>query len=154
MKSTDLAGEMNKPFKLKNRFEKQIISIIMERKTFTVAINASKEKIWDILWNDSSYRAWTSVFMEGSRAETDWKKGSKALFTDGKGNGMVSTIIENIPNEFMSIKHLGEVKNGVEDTDSEKVKQWAGSMENYTLKNINGQTELTLEMDIAEEYMD
>jgi hypothetical protein len=97
---------------------------------------------------------WTSVFAEGSRAETDWKKGSKVLFHDGKGDGMVSTIIENIPNEFMSIKHLGEVKNGIEDTASEKVKQCAGAMENYTLTEVDGKTELNVDMDIAEEYKD
>jgi len=126
----------------------------MERKSFSISVNASREKIWDVLWSDSSYRQWTSVFAEGSRAETDWKKGSKVLFHDGKGDGMVSTIIENIPNEYMSIKHLGEVKNGIEDTTSEKVKQWAGAMENYTLKEVNGKTELTVDMDIAEEYKD
>ena len=126
----------------------------MERKSFSISVNASREKIWDILWSDSSYRQWTSVFAEGSRAETDWKKGSKVLFHDGKGDGMVSTIIENIPNEFMSIKHLGEVKKGIEDTTSEKVKQWAGAMENYTLTEVNGKTELNVDMDIAEEYKD
>jgi len=126
----------------------------MERKSFSIRVNASREKIWDVLWSDGSYRQWTSVFAEGSRAETDWKKGSKVLFHDGKGDGMVSTIIENIPNEFMSIKHLGEVKNGIEDTASEKVKQWAGAMENYTLTEVDGKTELNVEMDIAEEYKD
>ena len=126
----------------------------MERKSFSISVNASREKIWDVLWSDSSYRQWTSVFAEGSRAETDWKKGSKVLFHDGKGDGMVSTIIENIPNEFMSIKHLGEVKNGIEDTASEKVKQWAGAMENYTLTEVDGKTELNVDMDIAEEYKD
>ena len=126
----------------------------MERKSFSISVNASREKIWDVLWSDGSYRQWTSVFAEGSRAETDWKKGSKVLFHDGKGDGMVSTIIENIPNEFMSIKHLGEVKKGIEDTTSEKVKQWAGAMENYTLTEVDGKTELNVDMDIAEEYKD
>ena len=126
----------------------------MERKSFSISINASREKIWDVLWSDGSYRKWTSVFAEGSRAETDWKKGSKVLFLDGKGEGMVSKIVENIPNEYLSIEHLGEIKNGIEDTTSEKVKQWAGAMENYTLKEIKGKTELNVDMDIAEEYKD
>jgi hypothetical protein len=126
----------------------------MERKEFKITINSPKEKVWDTLWNDSTYPEWTSVFAEGSRAETDWKKGSKVLFLDGKGSGMVSVIAENIPNEFMSIKHLGEVKDGVEDTDSDKVTQWAGALENYALKTVNGKTELTVDMDITHEYMD
>jgi len=126
----------------------------MQKKNFSIDINAPREKIWGILWSDSNYREWTSVFAEGSKAETDWKKGSKALFLDGKGDGMVSTIVENIPNEFMSIKHLGEIKNGIEDTESERVQQWAGALENDTLKTLNGKTKLTVDMDIAEEYMD
>ena len=124
----------------------------MEKKQFRIEINASREKVWDILWSDKNYPEWTSVFAAGSRAETDWKKGSKVLFLDGKNEGMVSTIVENIPNEFMSIKHLGIVKNGVEDFDSEK--EWAGALESYTLANTNGKTELTVEMDITEEYRD
>ncbi len=52
----------------------------------------------------------------------------------------------------MSFKHLGEVKNGVEDTESDKVKGWAGAHENYTVKEVNGVTELSVQMDMNEEY--
>ena len=124
----------------------------MDKLNFKAVINASPEKVWKVLWTDDTYRKWTSAFAEGSYAETDWKKGSKVLFTDGEGRGMVSRIAENRPNEYMSIEHLGEVKDGVEDTSSEKVKDWAGAHENYTLKKVNGKTELIVEMDITEEY--
>jgi uncharacterized protein YndB with AHSA1/START domain len=126
----------------------------MEKLHFSIAINAAPEKIWSVLWNDDTYRKWTSAFTEGSYAETDWKQGSKVLFLDGKGQGMVSRIAVNKPNEYMSIEHLGEVKDGVEDTSSERVKQWAGAHENYTLKKVNGQTELSIDMDITEEFKD
>lgn len=126
----------------------------METKEFKVTIDAPKEKVWNTLWNDTTYREWTSVFAEGSRAESDWEKGSKILFTDGKGSGMVSVIAEKIPNEFMSFKHLGEVKDGVEDTTSDKVSQWAGAFENYTLKTIDGKTELIVDMDISNDFAD
>ncbi len=113
---------------------------------FKITINAPKEKVWNTLWEDESYRAWTAVFAEGSRAETDWKKGSKVLFLDGNGSGMVALVADAIPNQFMSIKHMGSVENGVEDTESEEVKKWAGSFENYTLHDLDGQTELHVEM--------
>jgi hypothetical protein len=119
----------------------------MERLNFSIKVNAPKEKVWETMLGDKTYPQWTAVFAEGSRAETDWQKGSKAIFGDGKGNGMVSTIAENRPNEYLSIKHLGMIKNGVEDTTSEEVKGWAGAMENYTLKETNGVTEVTVEMD-------
>lgn len=133
----------------------------MEKQQFKVSIDAPREKVWSILWNDATYREWTSAFMEGSKAETegskavtDWKKGSKVLFLSASNEGMVSRIEENIPNEFMSFKHLGVVKDGVEDIGGEKAKEWAGSLENYTLKNVNGRTELTVDIDVSDEYKD
>ena len=124
----------------------------MEKINIKTVINAAPEKIWKVLWDDTTYRKWTSAFSEGSYAETDWKEGSKVLFLDGKGQGMVSRIAENRPNEYMSIEHLGEVKDGVEDTSSDRVKAWAGAHENYTLKKVNGKTELSIDMDITEEF--
>lgn len=124
----------------------------MEKQQFKTSINAPKEKIWNILWGQTTYPKWTAPFAEGSRVETDWKKGSKAVFYDGENNGMVSTIAENIPNEFMSIKHVGTIIKGVEDLDSETTKEWAGALENYTLQTVNDKTELVIDMDITEKY--
>ena len=126
----------------------------MEKLEFKTVIDAAPEKIWNVLWNDDTYRKWTSAFAEGSYAETDWKEGSKVLFLDGNGRGMVSRIEKNKPYEYMSIEHLGEINNGVEDTTSEKVKDWAGAHENYTLKKVNGKTELSVDMDINDEFKD
>ena len=64
----------------------------MEKAEYKTKINASPKKIWNILWDDETYRKWTSVFSEGSYMESDWKVGGRTLFLDGKGNGMVSTI--------------------------------------------------------------
>lgn len=126
----------------------------MERKEFKTTINAPKEKVWKVLWNDDTYPKWMAPFGEGSRAETDWKEGSKVLFLSADGGGMVSRIAENRPNEFMSIEHLGFVKDGVEDTTSDKVKEWKGAKENYSLTNEDGKTVLVVAMDIADEYLD
>jgi hypothetical protein len=126
--------------------------IAMEKLNFNILINAMPEKVWKVLWTDDTYRKWTSAFSESSSAETDWKQGSKVLFLDGEGRGMVSRIAENRPNEYMSFEHLGEVNNGIEDTTSEKVKGWAGTHENYTLKKVNGKTELIVDMDITDEF--
>lgn len=124
----------------------------MEKLNFKIQINAPRGKVWQVLFDDQTYRKWTEPFMAGSYAVTDWQKGSKALFLSPDKNGMVSRIAENIPNEFLSIEHLGFVSKGVEDTESEKVKQWAGAMENYTLKESNVGTELFVDMDSNEEF--
>jgi uncharacterized protein YndB with AHSA1/START domain len=126
----------------------------MEKINFSISINAPKEKVWSTLWDDETYRKWTSAFSPTSYAQSDWKEGSKILFLDGQGSGMVSKIETLRPNEFMSFKHLGEVKNGVEDTESERVKAWAGGFENYTLKETDGKTELVVDLDMQEEFKD
>ena len=126
----------------------------MEKNEFKILIDAPPEKVWNVLWNDASYSQWTSAFAEGSKVETDWKEGSKVLFLDGKGQGMISIIAKKKPNEFMSFKHIGTVNNGVEDLDSPQTKEWAGALENYTLKNTGGKTELVVDMDMTEEYKD
>lgn len=126
----------------------------MKKKEFRIIIDAPREKVWNVIIGKDTYPVWTAVFAEGSTVETDWKKGSKALFLDGKGSGMVSEIAENIPFEYLSIRHLGEIINGKEDTDSEKVKEWAGAFENYTLTEKDGKTEWLTEMDVTEEFED
>ena len=129
----------------------------MQKMNFDVSINAPKEKVWDTLWEDASYRKWTSAFSESSYAVTDdWKEGTKVLFMDGQGCGMVSMVEVNRPYEYMSINHLGEIKNGVEDTTSEKVQVWNGAMENYTLTATADGTHLAIELkgNIPAEFTD
>lgn len=117
-----------------------------------IIIDASREKVWNTLWADASYRKWSAVFMEGSHIESEsetesgWKEGSKILFLGPDRSGMTSVIAAKRPNEFMSFRHLGIVKDGVEDTTSDEAKKWLAS-ENYTLKDTGGKTELTINFD-------
>ena len=126
----------------------------MRRKEFTIQIKAPKEKVWKVLWNDETYRKWTAPFMEGSYAETDCKEGSKVLFLGPDNCGMVSRIKKSDPFDFMSIEHQGTVLNGVENLNGKEAEKWRGALENYRLKAVDGKTELNIETDIAEEYLE
>lgn len=126
----------------------------MKRKEFRITIDALTKKVWKVLWSDKTYPTWTAPFAEGSYAETDWKEGSKVLFLGPNGNGMISRIKTRKEPTYMSIEHLGIIVDGKEDTSSEEVKDWAGAMENYTLEDKDGKTKLTVEVDIAEDYLD
>lgn len=117
---------------------------------FIIEINANRKKVWDVLFGEKTYPLWAAAFSEGSKVETDWQKGSKALFIDESNRGMVSRIADNVPNEFMSIEHLGMYDQGVEDYDSEQVKRWAGAKENYSLTEVDGKTNLHIYMEIDE----
>lgn len=119
----------------------------MKKIEFSIKINASKEIVWATLWEDATYRKWTSVFSPDSQAISDWKQGSKIKFVDNTGDGMYSIIETNLPFKQMSFKHLGEIKDGIEINVD-----WGGSMENYFLDESNGVTELKMNMDIKEEF--
>lgn len=128
----------------------------MDKLHFSIVINAPKEKVWNTMLNEDSYRAWTEPFSPGSHYVGDWSKGSKILFLapgeSGKMGGMVSRIKENRPYEYISIEHLGVMEEGKEDISSEAVKAWAGALENYTFKEKNGTTEVLVDVDTEEEY--
>jgi hypothetical protein len=124
----------------------------MKKLHFTTDIKAPKEKVWDILWQDQTYRKWTSVFTPTSYYITDWKEGGKIQFLSGEGSGMYSIIEKMNRPDFMSFKHIGEMKEGKELPIDEKTKQWSGSHENYTLEESNGVTRLTAEIDMPEEH--
>ena len=126
----------------------------MQRLNFSVDINAAKEKVWDILWDDETYQKWTAAFSEGSYAKTDWDEGSKVLFLSKEGDGMYSTIARKIPNEFMSFKHMGVVKEGKEQPLDDETRKWSGAMENYALKETGGLTTLLVEMDATDDFAD
>lgn len=108
---------------------------------FEIAIQAPVEKVYATMLADESYRKWTEVFSPGSYYKGSWEKGSTILFLGpgekGEG-GMISRIKENIPEQFVSIEHLGMVKDGVEITSGPEVDSWAGALENYTFEAADG----------------
>lgn len=120
---------------------------------YSVSINAPKEKVWKVLWNDETYRQWTKAFDPGSHAISDWQKGSKIQFLTAEKDGMYSVVHDMIPNERMVIKHLGSIKKGVELPSSEETMEWEGALEAYKLEEKNGATELSVEMDTAESFI-
>ena len=103
----------------------------MKKQTFSILINAPREKVWHVLWDDPTYRQWTSVFNAGSYAVSDWKEGSKIQFLSSDGSGMYSTIDKSSPSEFMSFKHIGVVKNFEELQIDQETEDWSGALENY-----------------------
>jgi hypothetical protein len=126
----------------------------MTKEKFSITINASTEKVWKVLWNDETYRKWTTPFSEGSYMESDWQIGGRTLFLGSEGNGMVSTIDQLKENEILSFKHLGMIKDGKDDLESEEVKKWAGLLETYILEYSENQTHLSVEMDLGDDYKD
>lgn len=121
----------------------------MKKLEFIIEIATTNEKVWDALWQEENYKNWTSVFMEGSYAESDWKEGSEIRFLSPGENGMFGIIEKMIPFEKMYFKHLGEIQNGVKQAET----YGEEATERYDLKEENGKITLSATMNAPEEYL-
>ena len=119
----------------------------MNRIHFETSIQAPKELVWKTLWDDNTYREWTSVFSPGSYAESDWKEGSPIRFLTPGGNGMFGIIRKRVDNEEMVFEHQGEIREGKEEP-----KPWAGATEAYQLSEAGGVTTIHASMDTDPEF--
>lgn len=130
----------------------------MQKLRFAATIDAPRQKVWDTMLQDATYRVWTSVFNpQGSWFEGDWAQGSTIRFLgpdeNGQIGGMVSRIRESRPGEYVSIEHLGMIHDGQEDTTSDAVKEWTPAFENYTLVDKDGATDVIVDMDSDERHV-
>ncbi len=131
----------------------------MTKLQFNIKINASVKKVFDRmlgLTNKTTYEQWTAMFNPTSTYEGNWNKGSRILFVgtdeNGEKGGMVSEIADNIPDKFVSIRHLGLLKGDQQITEGPEVEKWAGGLENYSFEESNGTTTVHVEMDSVEEF--
>lgn len=120
----------------------------------TIFINAPREKVWNTMLGDETYRKWTASFCPGSYYKGNWDEGSKILFLGpspetGEEGGIASKVEVNRPYEYISLLHLNEVKNGVEVEESAITGAWAGAHENYTFEDKDGGTQLSIDQDLT-----
>ena len=127
----------------------------VKRIQFTVTINAPVPTVWRLMIGPESYKRWASAFAEGTYFEGSWEQGAKIKFlSPPSGDGMVAEIAQSRNNEFISIRHLGFISNGVEDTTSESVLAWAPAHENYTFISVPEGTKLVIELDVPDEWVE
>lgn len=132
----------------------------MKKLQYKISIHAPVTKVYDHMLGISkktTHEQWTALFNPTSSYEGTWDKGNKMLFVgvdeNGEKGGMVSRILENMPNKFVSVQHYGMVKAGKEITEGPEVEQWANGLENYTFTENNNTTSLTVDLDTAEDFV-
>jgi len=119
---------------------------------FSIEIKAPKEKVWFALWDDDTYREWTTAFCEGSYAISSWEEGAKIFFLAPNGDGMSSVVFENKPYDRMIFKHITEIYGKKESPIDEKIATWTGAKESYFLTEINGITTLKVVNETVEAF--
>lgn len=121
----------------------------MKRLEFSVEIKASKEKVWDILWNDESYRVWTASFIPGSYYEGEIIQGNNIRFLSPGQHCLFAVVEKVIPFQSIHFMHFGLVLDGV---SQDKTFQ-DDSIEYYDLLEIESGTKLTVKINTEDEYI-
>ncbi len=119
---------------------------------FEILIGAPRTQVWTTMLYTPGYEQWTQSFCEGSHYIGSWEAGTPIRFCDPAGNGMISEIADHRPAEFVSIRHLGMIIDGKEDTDSEAVRSWTPCYENYRYSDAAGGTLVQVDMETSAEY--
>lgn len=85
---------------------------------FSVAIAAPVARVWDCMFDPLAYRDWTRAFAEGSYFEGVWATGRRLRFLDPRGFGMEAVVDECLPQQRVSLRLVGEIKDGRPVADS------------------------------------
>ncbi len=124
----------------------------MKKIEFQVDINASAQKVWQVMWFHQTYKKWTTVFCEGSYYKGELKEGNQIHFLTPDGRGMYSSVESFKPNEYAAFKHIGDIKD-FEEQPKENF-DWSGALETYSLSEENGITTVKAINDAAPEFED
>ena len=119
---------------------------------FSIEIKASKETVWNTLWEDKTFRDWANIIDEGTYMVGDMKQGAEVQFISSvNGYGVTSLIEKLTPNEFVLFRHMADTK---ESGGQEREKEWTGGVERHSLKERDGTTTLTVELDAPLEQVE
>ncbi|MBV8036615.1 SRPBCC domain-containing protein [Roseateles sp.] len=79
---------------------------------FGIDIAAPVARVWDCMFDPTAYRDWTRAFAEGSYFEGSWEAGRRLRFLDPQGFGMEAVVDEHRRHERLSLRLVGEIKDG------------------------------------------
>jgi len=128
---------------------------MINRLHFSIEIAAERSRIWKAIWEEDSYRAWASVFYEGSYIVVEnWEVGSTVHFLGPDQAGIYSQIVKHEPNQIIQFKHIGSVVKGKEQAIDEETKKWSGATEIYRLKEGDNGIILEAELDVMDEHLE
>lgn len=121
----------------------------MKELQFQVTIHAPKQKVWDTLWRDDTFRQWAGVIDPGTYMVGELKEGNEVQFISAvNGYGVTSLVEKMVPDEFLLLRHHADTQNAGQ---REREDQWTGGKESYTLAEQNGVTTLTAAFDVPPE---
>lgn len=126
--------------------------INMKTIQFSIGVRATKERVWDTLWQDETLRDWAGIIDPGTHMVGELKEGNEVQFISANGYGVTSLVEKLTPGEFLLLRHRADTQ---EEGKREREKEWTGGKESYALTEKDGTTIVTATFDVPpklEEY--
>lgn len=121
----------------------------MEEAQFYIEIHAPKEKVWNTLWQDETFRQWAGIIDPGTYMRGDLQEGREVQFISAEnGYGVTSLVEKLVPEEFLLLRHRADTQN---TGQQEREKQWTGGTESYSLQEKDGTSTLTVTFGVPAE---
>jgi uncharacterized protein YndB with AHSA1/START domain len=121
----------------------------MKEMQFSVEIQATKEKVWDTLWQDETFRQWASIIDPETYMTGELVEGNEVQFiSSANGYGVTSLVEKLVESEFLLLRHHADTQ---ESGTQERENQWTGGKESYSLTEKDGTTTLTTAFDVPTE---
>lgn len=133
----------------------------MKTLTFQIDIDAPASRVYEQmlgLKDKKTYEQWTAHFNPTSTYEGNWAKNSKIYFVgtdpDGKKQGMIAVVKENIPHRFVSVSHIGFIDGDQQMAVQSENPAWGDMLENYAFTERDGRTTVDVRVDSDDQYVD
>jgi uncharacterized protein YndB with AHSA1/START domain len=121
----------------------------MKEMQFSIEVNATRQRVWDTLWQDETFREWASIIDPETYMVGDLKEGNEIQFISAaSGYGVTSLVVKLVAGEFLLLRHHADTQ---EEGKREREEQWTGSEESYSLAEKDGTTTLTVAFDVPPE---
>lgn len=85
---------------------------------FGIDVAAPVARVWDCMFDPIAYRDWTRAFCEGSYFEGSWEAGRRVRLLDPAGHGMEAVVDVHRRHEELSLRLVGEIRDGRPVADS------------------------------------
>ena len=127
----------------------------MKQLQLSIKIQATKEQVWNTLWQDETFREWAGLIDPGTYMVGELKEGNEVQFISAENGYGVTSFVEKLtPGEFLLLRHRADTQDvGAQ----ERKKEWTGGKESYALTEKDGDTTLVVAFDVPpelEEYFE